>query len=48
LIFGRLQEEHGLPEIVRSLGEARKLGFAVERVTIAMTLRRLRVPGSDL
>jgi hypothetical protein len=48
LIFGRLWEEQGLPEIVRRLGEGRKFGFDVERVAFAMTLQRLCAPGSDL
>jgi hypothetical protein len=48
LIFGRLWEEQGLPEILRSLSEGRKFGFDVERIAFAMALQRLCAPGSDL
>jgi hypothetical protein len=48
LIFDRLWEEQGLPEILRRLSEGRKFGFDVERVAFAMTLQRLCAPGSDL
>jgi transposase len=48
LIFDRLWEEQGLPEILRRLTEGRKFGFDVERVAFAMTLQRLCAPGSDL
>jgi arginine repressor len=48
LIFGRLWEEQGLPEILRSLSEGRRFGFDVERVAFAMALQRLCAPGSDL
>jgi hypothetical protein len=48
LIFGRLWEEQGLPEILRSLSEDRKFGFDVERIAFAMALQRLCAPGSDL
>jgi len=48
LIFGRLWEEQGLPDILRSLSEGRKFGFDVERIAFAMALQRLCAPGSDL
>ena len=48
LIFGRLWEEQGIPEILRRLADGRKFGFDVERVAFAMTLQRLCAPGSDL
>jgi len=48
LVFGRLWEEQGLPEIVRTLAGERKFGFDVERVVFALTLQRLCAPGSDL
>jgi len=48
LIFGRLWEQQGIPEILRRLAEGRKFGFDVERVAFAMTLQRLCAPGSDL
>lgn len=48
LIFGRLWDEQGLPEILRRLAEGRKFGFDVERVAFAMTLQRLCAPDSDL
>jgi len=48
LIFGRLWEEQGLPEILRTLSEDRKFGFDVERVVFALALQRLCAPGSDL
>lgn len=48
LIFERLWDEQGLPEILRCLAEGRKFGFDVERVAFAMTLQRLCAPGSDL
>jgi len=48
LIFGRLWEEQGLPEILRRLAEGRKFGFDVERVAFALALQRLCAPGSDL
>jgi len=47
LIFGRLWEEQGLPEIIGALAGGRKFGFDVERVAFAMALQRLCEPGSD-
>lgn len=48
LVFRRLWEEQGLPEILRALAQDRKFGFDVERVAFAMALQRLCAPGSDL
>ena len=48
LIFGRLWEEQGFPEILGRLVAGRKFGFDLERVAFAMTLQRLIAPGSDL
>ncbi len=48
LIFERLWDEQGIPEILQRLAEGRKFGFDVERVAFAMTLQRLCAPGSDL
>lgn len=48
LVFGRLWERQGLPELLRSLAQRRKFEFDVERVSFAMALQRLCVPGSDL
>ena len=48
LVFRRLWEEQGLPEIIRALARDRKFGFDVESVVFAMVLQRLCAPGSDL
>jgi hypothetical protein len=48
LIFGRLWEEQGLPEILGRLAAGRKFGFDLERVVFALALQRLLAPGSDL
>lgn len=48
LVFERLWEKQGLPEILRELATDRKFGFDVERVAFAMALQRLCNPGSDL
>lgn len=48
LVFGRLWESQGLPEILRGLARDRKFHFDVERVVFAMALQRLSCPGSDL
>ena len=48
LIFERLWEKQGLPEIVRELARGRKFEFDVERVVFALALQRLCRPGSDL
>ena len=58
LVFARLWETQGLPEIIRCLAGGRKFGFDPERVhpeqvhrervTFAMALQRLCSSGSDL
>lgn len=48
LVFRRLWEEQGLPEIIRALARDRRFSFDVERVVFAMALQRLCAPGSDL
>jgi hypothetical protein len=50
LVFGRLWEQQGLPEIVRRLAAERRFEFDVERTTFALALQRLCAAerGSDL
>jgi len=48
LVFGRLWETQGLPEVLQRLAEGRRFSFDVERQTFAMALQRLCAPGSDL
>jgi len=48
LVFGRLWERQGLPELVRRLAQDRKFEFDLERTAFAMALQRLCAPGSDL
>ena len=48
LVFGRLWETQGLPEILDRLAEGRRFGFDLERMSFAMALQRLCCPGSDL
>jgi hypothetical protein len=48
LVFSRLWEQQGLPEILSRLVRARQFGFDVERVAFALALQRLCEPGSDL
>lgn len=48
LVFGRLWEMQGLPEVLGSLASKRMFGFDLERVAFAMALQRLCRPGSDL
>jgi hypothetical protein len=48
LVFGRLWERQGLPELLRKLAQDRKFEFDLERATFAMALHRLCAPGSDL
>lgn len=48
LVFSRLWEQQGLPEILGRLVRGRQFGFDVERVAFALALQRLCEPGSDL
>ncbi len=48
LVFGRLWQRQGLPEILGQLAEGRQFQFDVERVVFALALQRLCHPGSDL
>lgn len=48
LVFGRLWEAQGLPEILRRLSLGRRFEFDLERVAFALALQRLCEPGSDL
>jgi hypothetical protein len=50
LVFGRLWQEQGLPEIVHALAAERKFDFDLERTTFALALQRLceAEHGSDL
>jgi Transposase DDE domain len=47
LVFGRLWETQGLPEILQQLTAARRVGFDIERACFALALQRLCAPGSD-
>jgi hypothetical protein len=48
LVFGRLWEKQGLPELLETLSWERKFEFSLERTAFAMALQRLCAPGSDL
>jgi hypothetical protein len=48
LVFERLWEKQGMPEILGKLSRDRKFGFDPERVAFALALQRLCEPGSDL
>jgi hypothetical protein len=48
LVFERLWERQGLPEILGKLAQSRKFEFDVERAAFALALQRLCAPGSDL
>ena len=48
LVFGRLWERQGLPDLLRKLAQDRKFEFDLERTAFAMALQRLCAPGSDL
>lgn len=48
LVFGRLWESQGLPEILGRLSAGRRFQFDVGRVSFALALQRLCDPGSDL
>jgi len=47
LVFGRLWEELGLPQVIQTLLEGRKFEFSVERALFMTVLHRLMVSGSD-
>ena len=47
LVFGRLWEELGLPEIIRGLARERRFGFDLERAIYLTVLHRLFASGSD-
>jgi len=48
LVFSRLWERQGLPELLAELAQDRKFEFPVERACFAMALQRLCCPDSDL
>jgi Transposase DDE domain len=48
LVFDRLWQRQGLPEILGRLAKGRRFGFDPERVAFALALQRLCAPGSDL
>jgi hypothetical protein len=48
LVFGRLWQRQGLPEILGRLSLNRSFGFDEERVAFALALQRLIQPASDL
>jgi hypothetical protein len=48
LVFGRLWEKQGLPDLLAELAQDRKFEFPLERVCFALALQRLCCPGSDL
>ena len=47
LVFGRLWEELGLPQVLHTLLQGRKFEFSVERAVLMTVLHRLMVSGSD-
>jgi hypothetical protein len=47
LVFGRLWEQQGVPEILARLAQGRRFGFDVERAGFLLALQRLCAPGSD-
>jgi hypothetical protein len=48
LVFRRLWEEQGLPQILTGLAGTHRLQIDVDRVSFALALQRLVAPGSDL
>ncbi len=48
LVFGRLWEQQGIPEVIHRFSQDRRFEFDVERACFAMALQRLCAPGSDL
>src|SRR2546421_10320771 len=47
LVFGRLWQESGLPDILHALLKGRRYGFDLERALYLTVLHRLFAPGSD-
>jgi hypothetical protein len=47
LVFSRLWQQSGLPEILQALLKGRRYGFDVERAIYLTVLHRLFTPGSD-
>jgi hypothetical protein len=47
LVFGRLWQELGVPQVLESLLRGRKFDFSVERAVFLTVLHRLMVSGSD-
>jgi hypothetical protein len=47
LVFGRLWDQQGLPDILQRLAAGRRFTFGVERACFALALQRLCAPGSD-
>ena len=47
LLFGRLWQQLGIPDVLAGLLEGRAFGFAVERAVFVSVLHRLFVSGSD-
>ncbi len=48
LVFERLWQHQGLPDLLARLAQGRRFEFEVERVAFALALQRLCAPGSDL
>ena len=48
LVFGRLWDRQGLPDLLRKLAQDRRFEFDLERATFAMARQRWCAPGSDL
>jgi hypothetical protein len=48
LVFGRLWQQQGLPEVLSRLATKRRFEFDIERTAFALALQRLCEAGSDL
>jgi len=48
LVFDRLWQKQGLPEMIQGISEPRRFQFDIERAIFALALQRLCEPGSDL
>lgn len=48
LVFERLWQHQGLPDVLKRLARGRRFEFDAERVAFALALQRLCAPGSDL